>query len=360
MPGDPDDVGREATDYGDIAGTIKAQAYRLRRMSESDDDLRGHYVDEIKSSMADVADQLDDVHHRFLVTSQQLTLLEPALETARSETRAALDLRLTELEEAAEEEDPEPRLPGERTPAQKKAQDAMEAFNTTADSIARKIREAADDDMKDSRWDRFKSVIDKIAPFLKALKVLITIAIVVLAVVALFIPGLNMIVLGLILASLAINLTLASTGNGSWTDVWLDLASLATFGLGSAIGALAKGGRLAFLSRPASSAARAAFNGNTGLSRFSQAYKSFKGVMDLRKFTMASGQSGTLREIVKSGFNRDMVQFTRSIADIQKTFPAYNPSRALQNTWTMANGGSFAININSVAGLPSAVGAVRD
>lgn len=105
MPGDPYEVGVEAKGYADTAATIRAQAYRLRRMSESEDDLKGNYVAELKGSMGDVADQLDRVYDRFRVTSEQLALLEPALEDARAETKKALDMAAEEKESASEDED---------------------------------------------------------------------------------------------------------------------------------------------------------------------------------------------------------------------------------------------------------------
>lgn len=358
VPGDPYEVGREARDYGDTAATIRAQAYRLRHMAESDDDLKGNFVAELKGGMIDVADQLDKVYNRFLVTSEQLALLEPALEDARDETKKALDMAIEE--EGSKSDDDEPASPFEQSPAEKKAATAMDTFNGIADGIAQKIKEASDDDMKDGFWDKVKNAVDAIAPFLKALKILITIAVIVLAVVALFVPGLNMIVLGLLIGSLAISLTLAATGNGSWTDVILDVASLATFGLGSAIGALAKGGRSVFLVRQGATSGRAAFNSSSGLSRFSGAYRAFKDVAGRTPFVLPKGQAGSLKEILKSGFNRDLVGHMRDIAQIQKAFPKYNPSRGLLNAWTMANGSGLALTINSLAGLPGAVGAVND
>jgi hypothetical protein len=73
-------------------------------------------------------------------------------------------------------------------------------------------------------------------------------------VIALFIPGLNVVVAGFALASileaasvigtvalLAGHTALASTGDGSWLDVGLDVVALATFGAGKAVTKVAEG-----------------------------------------------------------------------------------------------------------------------
>ena len=359
VPTDPQDVADEASDYADVAATIKSQVYRLRRMSESDDDLKGHFADELKKSMGDLADQLDKIYGRFDSTSDELYKLQTALEEARRGTKAALDDAVTEQESSSGDEETT-RMPWEKSGPEKACDRAMDTFDSTAEGIARRIKDAADDDMKEGFWDKVKAVVDAIAPLLKAIKILITVALVVLAIAALFIPGLNMIVLGLLLASLAISVTLAATGNGSWMDVVLDVASIATFGLGSLVGALAKGGRSLFLMRQGASSGRAAFTAGSGFSRFSNGFRAFRDVAGRAPYALPRGGTGSIKELLKSGFNRDMVAHVRDIAQITSKFPKYNPSQGLLNTWTMLNGTNLALTVNSTVGLPSAISAVRD
>ena len=69
---------------------------------------------------------------------------------------------------------------------------------------------------------------------------MLEVVVTVLAIVALFVPGLNIVAallwigFGLVAAALVGRIMLAATGNGSWLDVALDAFALVTFGLGKA------------------------------------------------------------------------------------------------------------------------------
>jgi hypothetical protein len=106
------------------------------------------------------------------------------------------------------------------------------------------IHSASDDSMKDSWWDSFKEWVSQHAWIIKDICTVLEVVATVLAIVALFIPGVNIVAallwigVGLTAAALLGRVMLAATGNGSWLDVALDTFALMTFGLGK----LAAGG----------------------------------------------------------------------------------------------------------------------
>lgn len=93
MPGDPIAVGDEVKHYKLVAEGISDQVRRLRALAVPDAALQGHYADELRSGMDELADDLDKAHHRFATAGSQLALLEPALEIARTITKTQLDGR---------------------------------------------------------------------------------------------------------------------------------------------------------------------------------------------------------------------------------------------------------------------------
>lgn len=282
VPGDPDDVEFEATHYKQVAKDISDQVRRLKSLSGDDSSLKGKYADELRDAFKDLAGDLDKIHDRFETAGSQLAVLAPALETARRDTKAALDMAVDEKETADKkaaadpDAEPEPDNPFERSPATQKCDTAMGNFDTIADDVARNIKSAADDDMKDSTWDKFKGIVDKVATVLKWVAKIASYLALALTILAMFIPGLNVLVLVLILTlvSLTANLLLASTGNGSWLDVAFDVVGLLTLGVGGKALKMANAARSTTLTRAArplanaasdAAFARTAWNGGRGI-----------------------------------------------------------------------------------------------
>lgn len=299
VPGEPTDVGEQGRHYSAVARTIASQAERLRGLTSPDEGLRGAYADELVECCSELAEHLDKIQERFEVTGRELQFYESDLSSARSETQSALDAAeaaqrtmsanepdqrgpfappLSEAEQAEADQRARDydRASDDLGDAREQAQRAMTTFNNAAEDTARKIRAASDDDMKDSTWDKVKGAVGDIAGWLDALADVLSIVGSILVVVAMFIPGLNILVLigiALTVVALAIHTLLAATGNGSWVDVAFDVVSLATFGLGGAAATAAKTARAATManaaqvggSRGAAAAlSRAVFNGGKG------------------------------------------------------------------------------------------------
>jgi len=283
VPGDPYEVGVEARHYGSVATSISEQIARLRELANPDARLKGQYADELDDACEDFADHLGKIENRFRTTGSALDGFEDDLTTARSQTLTALHAAEQVKHDLDHAPPPDPNAPPPVGPpvdhyadAKSTAHSAMSTFDDRAEAVAKKIRDASDDDMKDSTWDKFKDFVSKIAGVLDAFADVLGWIATILVVVSLFIPGLNLLVAAAILLGLALaaHLLLATTGNGSWLDVAFDVIGIATLGVGTTAAATARAGRTATLLAQAERAApraasqflsRASFNGGRGL-----------------------------------------------------------------------------------------------
>lgn len=350
-PGDPIVVGEEAQHYSTVARQIEGQVRRLNQLAQDDAALKGHYAVELQGACKDLADDLDKMHDRFEMTGSQLAVLQPALETARTKTKAALDAA---VDDKADEEkkvandpqyDTEPQSPFAKSQPEMDCDSAMSYFDGVADDVARKIKAAADDDMKDSGWDKFKGAVGKISGVLKWVTKIIGFIVLAITVLALFIPGLNVLVVLLVLAvllaiSLSINTLLAVTDNGSWLDVGLDVVGLLTLGIGTKAIAVAKAGRAITLTRAARPAARiartqafqrTAWNGGRGVrglvSRFRPSVISARSRAYADEFAHVVNRplpGISVREAITAPGSRDVATMLKDLRAIRGEFPGVN------------------------------------
>ena len=262
VPGDPGRISQEAAHLASVAKEISDQVSRLHTMAAggADGALKGQYADTIHSSSKDLADELDKVVGRYQKVSAALNNWIPDLEQAQKMSLQALN----DAEGPAKKLNQTVALPsGDNLTAQQKqdvqnyhtamkqAQGALDAAkallgkattlrDNSASHYASVIHSACDDSMKDSWWDSFKEWVSQYSGIIKDICQVLEVVATVLAIVALFIPGLDIIAallwIGFGLTALALvgRVMLAATGNGSWLDVALDAFALVTFGLGKA------------------------------------------------------------------------------------------------------------------------------
>jgi hypothetical protein len=293
VPGDPEQISREAAHLSQVAATITDQIAALRKIADAgaDGSLDGRYADTIRSSAADLASQLGKVVGRYQKTSTAISQWVPELEYAQSESVQALRA----AEDAARRQQanaPIPNASGQQESAQQKQEDqarsaalqqadsdmaaahrrldnAVSYRNAKAAETTAKINEATDDQVTDSWWDRFESFVSHFAGVIKVVCTALEVIATVLAIVALFIPGLDLVVM-LAIAGTALALIgrtlLAATGNGSWTQVALDAVALLTFGAGRIVGSAAEGA-----AGTGENAARVAAEGEQGAGSLGQA-----------------------------------------------------------------------------------------
>jgi hypothetical protein len=259
VPGDPGAVSREAAHLSAVAEEIQGQVARLRAIAAGGSVERGLHVEKLKSAASDVAGQLDKVVGRYQKTSAALTKWVPDLEYAQSQSLKALAQAQAAAAQQARYGQPVMRPAGQQeTAAQKQADqarqraldqanadlaaahtmlgDATSHRDQKARAAAAAINNAINDGVTDSWWDQFKSFIGKYAWLIKDICTGLEILATALAVICLFIPGLNIVDALLLIAFGATLLAtigrgvLATTGNGSWLDFGLDVLALATFG----------------------------------------------------------------------------------------------------------------------------------
>ena len=255
VPGRPADVRDEAARMGRVADSIRDQVTALNRIAGAQSStLKGQYAGKITSAAGSLATNLGKAEHRYRTASGELSKWADALDTARKESFDEYTAAETAL---AQEKANTPVAPGHgqsvppKTPAQDSgltaAHDALSKakgdwaatkgrFDDAAHQHATAIRAAdSGDGLHDSRWDKFKETVSNwsrvISDVCNGLGWLATLC----AVVALFVPGLNVlawIALGATALSLIGHTALAVSGKGSWFDVGLDVFALVTFGAG--------------------------------------------------------------------------------------------------------------------------------
>jgi hypothetical protein len=258
LPGDPEAILRESTRLRDLAEEMKAQISQLRRIG-SDDSLVGEYAVTLRTASADLAGKLEQAVGRYERVSGHLRAWAPELLELQRQT---LEPRATAKEAAAivsantaMTAAPVAGVPG--SPEELAAGRARQAALLDAEALLQQARrrldevmteahrrgkyyadlidDATDDDLKDGRWDNFKDWVDRNKGWIKATVKALSYVATAVAVVAIFVPGVNLLALtaiGLTALVTAGHSVLAASGNGSWFDVGLDLFALATFGAG--------------------------------------------------------------------------------------------------------------------------------
>jgi hypothetical protein len=274
VPGDSEEIHDASTRYRKVAADIASQVRRLRQIHDDDQILRGEYADGLRDACEDTAKDLDRAHDRFAEVGSALGDWWEPVETARTKTWSALKAAEAAQEAIDANPEPDPLPPGAPEPtsddvtaekarakrhgdavdalaqAKRDFEAAMEPYEAKAAKVAKAIRDAADDDMKDGGWDRFKNWIDDNAEWLTKVANIIGWVVTIVAVVALFITPAGWIialVLAIAVVGLGIRVLLAASGNGSWFDVAIDLVGVLTLGTGRLAASIAKMGRSATL-----------------------------------------------------------------------------------------------------------------
>ncbi|MGW0736226.1 putative T7SS-secreted protein [Streptomyces sp. NPDC002851] len=283
IPGDPYSVAEIGRKMRDTADRIQKQAAEIKALRDVDT-WKGKAADKYRELAEGAEDKLRKAFDRYDVGAKALGTSvregvcsnEYASELQRAQDMA--DAALKRAEAADDEkksakaalsgqpddtpkDDPQRKRQDERvedadSALSKAKADLTEAKRIRDDAAKRAadaIREVIDNDgLKDSGWDKFTNWVSENADILKAIsKWAGRIAAVfgTLAVLVNFIPvigqalsavfGAIALVAGIV--SLASNLLLALAGEGSWVDVALDVVGVATFGIGRAAMAGARG-----------------------------------------------------------------------------------------------------------------------
>jgi hypothetical protein len=269
VPGDPNRISDEAQHLASVATEITSQVAALRKIASSGDEV-GKHADEIRNSARDLADQLDKVVGRYQKVSSALNGWIPDLERAQAMSVQALDqaegpykqlnqavvlpsgpnLTPQQQQDVQNYHDSQRKAQGDLAAAQALLHRATSLRDQSASHYAGLIRQACDDGVKDSWWDSFKNFVHNWAWLLKDICTVLEVVATILAIVAFVLSQLTglgelidlLIVIAMIATAVAAGgrLALAATGNGSWADFIVDMASLLTFGVGRLLGAGAR------------------------------------------------------------------------------------------------------------------------
>jgi hypothetical protein len=248
VPGDPEGIRDQVKHMKKIAEYLRTQAAALTAMANADN-LKGKYAEKLGEDSRGLGRKLDEAEDRYREVKGHLSNWADELEefqrkadkalTDAKEAQRIIDSHTDKPKDSAvsdEKKDKGSDNKPEEDPALKQAkedlEDARKRLNTAegdyqerAGHFASKIRSSIDDDMKDSWWTDFKAWVadaEWLKKWTERLSWLATIA----GVVAMFIPVVGWIALGLTIAVTLSHITMAATGNGSWFDVVMDIGAL--------------------------------------------------------------------------------------------------------------------------------------
>nr|WP_223832934.1 hypothetical protein [Streptomyces venezuelae] len=234
-----------------IAEYLRTQAAALNAMADADN-LKGQYADKLAEDARGLGRKLDEAEDRYREVKNHLSGWAEELEGFQKRADKALDdakdaQRIIDAHENKPESDKKAKDGDEKDkkgdkdsdtmdPALKKAKedlsDARGRLNSAAGDYeerashyAGKIRKSIDDDMEDSWWNDVKAWVAD-ADWLGTLADALSGAATAIGMAALLFPGLGIVALILTGIVAAIHLVQASTGNGSWFDVLMDLGAL--------------------------------------------------------------------------------------------------------------------------------------
>jgi hypothetical protein len=333
VPGDPGQISQEARHLASVANQIIGDVAALRKIA-ADNVECGQHADVIRSSAGDLAGQLEKVVGRYQKVSSALNGWIPELEQAQSISIQALN----QAEGPYKQLGTPAILPSGNnlTPQQKReiqnynsavrtaeaeldAAKALLAKATTlrdnsASYYAGLINKACDDGVKDSWWDSFEDWVSQYAGIIKDICTVLEYIATILAIIALFIPGLNIIViLGIAATALALigRTMLAATGNGSWVDVAMDAFALLTFGAGKVLGEMME--TTFDTAKDLASTLRAVKIADSPAGRLLTRVIDFAG--DMKSSSMLQGAAGFLKDLGLTDLGEGLTRGVAKVAD---------------------------------------------
>jgi uncharacterized protein YukE len=271
---DPDMVRDAQSRYQKISTAVGDAVTRLGKIVDGGSEgLAGQYVEGLHDQASQLQVQLKKVATRYEDVAAQIKLYEPDLDESLQETGHALeDARLAHdaQTKAHSMPDPRPDADGATSPEEQQKQTdknkavatadgdlataksrltrAMDQLNTAGKRFGDAVNcEKYDDGLTDTYKDKLDAVMAKISQIFAIIGM-------VLGVLAIFIPGVDLLVLGGVVAgaiTLVANVVLYADGEGSVLDVVLGAVGLGLAGLG---------GLATLIGKASAASARAAAN----------------------------------------------------------------------------------------------------
>ncbi|MFF1652123.1 hypothetical protein [Streptomyces sp. NPDC058255] len=245
VPGDPEEIRAEVRHMVSVAKKLRDQAKNLQALSR-EDKLKGKYVKRLREDSSTLEKHMREVASRYERVHGHLTTWANELEDFQSDADHVLR-RAKEKQDEIQAEKVKESGPGDKgTPKASDGgadHDPLQTYRNQLDTItgdrdtranhhAGKIRDEIDDVIEDSWWDNVKGWFhdnaDWIKTVLDALGWIATIA----GIIAIWIPGLNLLVLGIALLTILARSMLVASGDASWTDLAFDIGGLLLMGIG--------------------------------------------------------------------------------------------------------------------------------
>jgi hypothetical protein len=365
VPGDPEEIRAEVKHMVSVAEKLREQAKNLKAISD-EDTLKGKYVKRLREEsgtlekhMREVASRYERVHGHLTKWSNELEDFQSDADKLLRETKEKQEeVEADKAKKAASEDKgvPSPSTSG-TSPADDPLQPYRDRLNTLtgdrstrANHYADKIRDEIEDVIEDSTWDDLKGWVhdnaDLIKAFIDVLGWIATIA----GFVALAIPGLNMLVLGIAGLTILLRLALVASGDATWTDVIFDVVGglLVVGGLGAAA-KLASGAKATV---GAAQAARTA-----GLSK---GLRGVKSIMDDTGRLMTKVPPGPGQQALGAARNAMRKSISQNVGLVTKSPLRVSPLSTLVHLGDKEMAGMAKMLQANKAVFPEAAGAAAD
>ncbi|MFE0256068.1 putative T7SS-secreted protein [Streptomyces sp. NPDC059010] len=254
VPGDPEDIRHEVSRMKNLAKTLRDQAGILRKAADGDA-LQGKYADKIREKSGDLEKHFRETAGRYERVVGDLghwaNDLEGYQERADGILRAA---KQADEEHAAEvkKKEAEAKKDGNKKPSEdsdpdshlasyrKQLNDVVSDRDASAERYAKNIGEDISDVIKDSGWEDFKDWVHENADTIKSVVEVLSWAATIIGIALLFFTPVGWLATALTVAAIGLtalvgigHTALALAGEGSWTDVAMDVFALATLGVGA-------------------------------------------------------------------------------------------------------------------------------
>jgi hypothetical protein len=277
VPGDPQAISEAAGYLASVARTVDGQVAALRKIASDGTEI-GQHADKIRSAASGLVGSLQAAATRYAQVSSALSGWVPDLEEAQSLSVQALNLAegpyatlnqafalppgasskpLSMQQDIQNRQAAVQRAQSELGAAQAVLARAVGLRDTQAAYWAAKINQASNDSLTDheSLWGDitggFDELVGAVAWEIKdvstVLEILATVAGIAAFIIAQFVPGLDVVVDGLVLGAFLASgvaaggrAALAVSGNGSWRDFAFDAIALVSFGIGRGAGLVAE------------------------------------------------------------------------------------------------------------------------
>ncbi|MFH8487885.1 putative T7SS-secreted protein [Streptomyces longisporoflavus] len=251
VPGDPEEIRAEVKHMKGVAESLRDQARLLRGIGD-DNELKGKFAGKLREEsgvlekhLREVAGRYERVHGHLTNWANDLEEFQTQADKVRTDARQkqddlAAEKKKQETEDkhgkGADSKQPTPSESGAEDDPLREFRDRLDRIKGDRDDRASHhaglIRDQLDDVIEDSWWDDTKGWIHENVEAIKLVLDVLGWVATIAGILALFIPGLNVLVVVLSFVVVAARLVMYAAGEASLAEVLVDCIGLATMGVG--------------------------------------------------------------------------------------------------------------------------------